>query len=79
MRSVISGSAPEDMIRFYFDLFRCRTDAYTRRWENRRRGRSGCMPAIKGHWRDRRKGALLQPMASNGLAPNVITDGDEQG
>ena len=48
---VSMGSAPEDKIRFYFDLFRCRTDVYALRWENRRDGRSGWMPAIKGYWR----------------------------
>jgi superfamily II DNA or RNA helicase len=44
-------SPPEDKIRFYFDLFRCRTDVYAVRWENRRDGRSGWVPAIKGYWR----------------------------
>ena len=40
-------SSPEDKIRFYFDLFRCRTDIYALRWENRRDGRSRWIPAIK--------------------------------
>ena len=44
-------SVPEDKIRFYANLFRCRTDVYAIRWENRRDGRSGWMPAIKGQWR----------------------------
>lgn len=44
-------SAPEDKIRFYANLFRCRTDVYAVRWENRHDGRSGWMPAIKGQWR----------------------------
>jgi len=32
-------STPEDKVRFYFDLFRCRSDVYALRWENRRDGR----------------------------------------
>ena len=41
----------EDKIRFYLDLFRSRLDVYALRWENRRDGRSGWMPAIRGYWR----------------------------
>ncbi len=44
-------SAPEDKVRFFLDLFRCRSDVYAVRWENRRDGRSGWMPAIRGYWR----------------------------
>ncbi|MFZ2172958.1 MAG: DEAD/DEAH box helicase family protein [Rhodococcus sp. (in: high G+C Gram-positive bacteria)] len=43
-------SAPEEKVRFFADLFRCRTDVYAVRWENRRDGRSGWMPAIEGRW-----------------------------
>ena len=48
---VSMASAPADKIRFYLDLFRCRSDIYALRWENRRDGRSGWMPAIQGYWR----------------------------
>lgn len=48
---VTMGSTSADKVRFFFDLFRCRTDVYAVRWENRRDGRSGWMPAIKGYWR----------------------------
>ena len=44
-------SAPEAKLRFYASLFRCRTDVYALRWESRRDGRSGWMPAINGYWR----------------------------
>ena len=44
-------SLPEDKVAFYAGLFRCRTDIYAVRWENRRDGRSGWMPAIAGRWR----------------------------
>jgi hypothetical protein len=45
------GSSSADKVRFFFELFRCRTDVYALRWENRRDGGSGWMPAIKGYWR----------------------------
>jgi superfamily II DNA or RNA helicase len=48
---VTMRSSSADKVRFFFDLFRCRTDVYALRWENRRDGRSGWMPAIKGYWR----------------------------
>src|ERR1700757_77961 len=44
-------SAPQDKVGFFLDLFRCRSDVYALRWENRRDGRSGWMPAIRGYWR----------------------------
>jgi hypothetical protein len=49
--AVNMGSPPEDKIRFCLKLFRCRSDVYALRWENRRDGRSGWMPAIRGYWR----------------------------
>jgi len=48
---VTMGSNSADKVRFFVDLFRCRTDVYAVRWENRRDGRSGWIPAIKGYWR----------------------------
>lgn len=45
-------SAPKDKVRFFLDLFCCRSDVYALRWENRRDGRSGWMPAIRGYWRN---------------------------
>src|ERR1700737_1156865 len=62
-------SSPEDKIRFYFDLFRCRTDIYALRWENRRDGRSGWMPAIKGYWR---KGMNRAEAPYLPLTPDVV-------
>lgn len=63
------GSTPEGKVRFYFDLFRCRTDVYALRWENRRDGRSGWMPAIRGHWRKGMSRAEAQFLP---LTPDVI-------
>ena len=39
-------SAPEAKLRFYASLFRCRTDAYALRWEERRDGRSGAATLV---------------------------------
>jgi hypothetical protein len=49
----VSKQSPfQDKVRFYIDLFRCRSDVYAIRWENRRDGRSGWMPAVRGgYWR----------------------------
>ena len=39
-------SSPEDKVAFYAGLFRCRTDIYAVRWENRRDGRDGCRRSL---------------------------------
>jgi hypothetical protein len=62
-------SAPEDKVRFFLDLFRCRSDVYAQRWENRRDGRSGWMPAIRGYWR---KGMNRADAPYLPLTPDVI-------
>ncbi|WP_423296359.1 TOTE conflict system archaeo-eukaryotic primase domain-containing protein [Mycobacterium avium] len=51
--------------------FRCRTDVYALRWENRRDGRSGWMPAIKGSWRKgmNRADAPYLPLTLRSLMP----------
>lgn len=63
------ASSPAEKVRFYFDIFRCRTDVYALRWENRRDGRSGWMPAIKGYWR---KGMSRADAPYLPLTPDVI-------
>ena len=63
------GSSSADKVRFFFELFRCRTDVYALRWENRRDGRSGWMPAIKGYWR---KGMSRADAPYLPLTPEVI-------
>jgi hypothetical protein len=63
-------STPEEKVRFHFDLFRCRADVYALRWENRRDGRSGWMPAIRGYWR---KGMNRAEAAYLRLTP-AVTD-----
>ena len=66
---VSMASSPAEKIRFYFDLFRCRTDVYAVRWENRRDGRAGWMPAIKGYWR---KGMSRAQAPYLALTPDVV-------
>src|SRR5262249_220902 len=66
---VTMGSSSADKVRFFFDLFHCRTDVYALRWENRRDGRSGWMPAIKGYWR---KGMNRAEAPYLPLTPEVI-------
>jgi hypothetical protein len=61
-------STPEDKVRFYLDLFRCRPEVYAMR-ENRRDGRSGWMLAIRGSWR---KGMNRADAPYLPLTPDVI-------
>jgi hypothetical protein len=62
-------SVPEAKVRFFLDLFRCRSDVYALRWENRRDGRSGWMPAIRGYWR---KGMNRADAPYLPLTPDVV-------
>jgi superfamily II DNA or RNA helicase len=62
-------SVPEAKVRFFLDLFRCRSDVYALRWENRRDGRSGWMPAIHGYWR---KGMNRADAPYLPLTPDVV-------
>ncbi|WP_067470514.1 DEAD/DEAH box helicase [Nocardia amamiensis] len=64
-------STPEAKVRFYLDLFRCRSDTYAVRWENQRDGRSGWVPAIRGHWR---KGMSAAEASYLPLTEDVVAD-----
>ena len=44
-------SSPGEKLAFFGALFGSRTDIYATRWENRRTGRSGWLPAVRGGWR----------------------------
>jgi hypothetical protein len=70
------GSAPAAKVAFYARLFRCRTDIYAVRWDNRRDGRSGWMPAIEGRWRKgmSRAEASYLPLTSDVLAAHLRGD-----
>jgi superfamily II DNA or RNA helicase len=48
---VHAGSAPEAKVAFFGALFAARTDTYAVRYENRRAGRAGWVPAVRGGWR----------------------------
>jgi hypothetical protein len=48
---VRAGSSPAAKVAFFGALFAARTDVYATRWENRRTGRSGWLPAVRGGWR----------------------------
>lgn len=62
-------SVPEAKVRFFLNLFRCRSDVYALRWENRHDGRSGWMPAIRGYWR---KGMNRADAPYLSLTPDVV-------
>jgi superfamily II DNA or RNA helicase len=49
--SVHAGSPPQTKVGFFAALFGARTDVYAVRWENRRSGKAGWMPAVRGGWR----------------------------
>ena len=63
------SSSSADKVRFFFELFHCRTDVYALRWENRRDGRSGWTPAIKGYCR---KGMNRADARNLSLTPQVV-------
>ncbi|HYO00788.1 MAG TPA: DEAD/DEAH box helicase family protein [Mycobacterium sp.] len=73
---VSMASAPEEKIRFFLDLFRCRSDVYALRWENRRDGRSGWMPAIRGYWRRgmNRADAPYLPLTADIIGQHLLGD-----
>jgi superfamily II DNA or RNA helicase len=48
--SVHVGSSPATKVAFFAALFGARTDVYAVRWENRRSGKAGWMPAVRGGW-----------------------------
>jgi superfamily II DNA or RNA helicase len=75
---VNAGSPPAAKVAFYAALFAARTDAYAIRWDNRRSGKGGWMPAVRGGWR---RGLPPEQREYLALTPNVITEhlsGDEE-
>jgi hypothetical protein len=48
---VDADSTPEAKVAFFGALFAARTDVYAVRWENRRAGKAGWLPAVRGGWR----------------------------
>ncbi|MBO0878825.1 MAG: SAM-dependent methyltransferase [Mycobacterium sp.] len=58
-------SNPESKVRFYLDLFGCRSDIYAVRWENRRDGRAGWAPAI--NCATRKAGGAINVYETSGI------------
>lgn len=76
MGVVTMDSPAGDKLAFYADLFGARRDVYAVRWENRRAGTSGWMPAVAGGWRkgmDRRAATYL-PLTSQVIAAHLVGD-----
>ena len=46
-----ADSPPEVKVAFFGALFAARTDIYAVRYDNRRAGRAGWLPAVRGGWR----------------------------
>jgi hypothetical protein len=46
-----AGSTPQEKVAFFGTLFTARTDLYAVRYDNRRVGRSGWVPAMRGGFR----------------------------
>ena len=44
-------SSPGEKLDFFAALFGARTDIYATRWENKRTGKAGWLPAVRGGWR----------------------------
>lgn len=66
---VTMASPVSDKLALYGDRFRGRRDVYAVRWENRRAGTSGWMPAVAGGWR---KGMDRRSVRYLPLTPAVI-------
>lgn len=64
------GSSPEKKVAFFATLFFARTDVYATRWENRRTGRAGWVPAVAGGWRKGQRPAEREYLQ---LTPQVLT------
>ncbi|MBF6557762.1 MAG: DEAD/DEAH box helicase [Acidimicrobiales bacterium] len=68
--SVHGGSTPAVKVAFFRALFAARTDVYAKRWENRRSGKAGWMPAVRGGWR---KGIAVSDQDYLPLTEDVVT------
>ena len=67
---VNAGSLSEKKVAFFAALFAARTDVYATRWENRRTGRAGWVPAVAGGWRKGQRRAEREYLP---LTPPVLT------
>lgn len=67
---VHAGSSPVDKVAFFGALFGARPDIYALRWENRRAGKAGWLPAVRGGWR---KGTRHEDREYLPLTAEVVT------
>lgn len=67
---VFVGSPPATKVAFFGSLFAARRDVYAVRWENKRTGRSGWMPAVEGGWR---KSAAAKDRSYLPLTEEILT------
>lgn len=58
---VTAASSAADKVRFFRRFFAARPDVYAKRYENRRTGRSGWVPAVEGGWRKGTTRPYLRP------------------
>ncbi len=75
-RPVTMSSSTTDKLALYSDLFRARTDVYALRWENKRTGANGWMPAVSGGWRKGmdRRGVTYLPLTAEVVAAHLRGD-----
>jgi superfamily II DNA or RNA helicase len=66
---VHNGSPPDAKVAFFRALFAARTDVYAVRFDNRRTGKSGWVPAVRGGWR---KGIRHEDRDYLPLTPDVV-------
>ena len=73
---VTMSSPVADKLRLFATLFAGRTDVYAVRWENRRTGASGWVPAVAGGWRRgmRRGDPSYLSLTSEALTSHLIGD-----
>ncbi len=62
-------SAEDDKVAFFGALFAARTDVYAIRFDNRRTGKSGWVPAVRGGWQ---KGVRHENRTYLPLTPGVL-------
>ena len=66
---VHDGSPPEAKVAFFGALFAARTDVYAIRFDNRRTGKAGWVPAVRGGWRKGVRHADRDYLPLTGRAP----------
>jgi hypothetical protein len=75
-RMVTMASPVVDKLALFADRFAARTDMYALRWENRRSGAAGWMPAVAGGWRKgmNRQSAAYLELSADVVAAHLVGD-----